>query len=557
MKQTILYPIYMLLAVLLLMPATVAAQGIRISPQKIGVRNDSLQILFEMDLNDVRVNSLTAVSFTPVLQVQKGGSGRLELPPVVITGSKRFRFERRERALATGQPQAVPYLILIDHRKTRSKNIRYQVAVPYSPWMQNASLLLRQELKDCCDRQLLGVDTLKQHLALQVSGMPATDMAVQPSRPVAPKTSRSVASKQAVGPTSRVAAPAPVPARVPAGTPVATPGPLRPQHQRPADTGAPDYASMLSYLRPDGKAAGKQHIQSAILYFDYPIGKDDIYPDYKNNREEINKIDRIMVPLQDNRFTSVSRIRICGYSSPDGPYGDNERLAKTRSGLFAYYLRNAYDIPRSLVEVSSVAEDWEGLTDLLMQTKPAWLEAALQVIRRYGIFSGREKHLMDLLGGQPYKEMLRHYFPKLRRIEVVVQYNVRKVESEEASELIYTQPDLLSLEEMYGVARYYRPGTDQYREVYEIAAYHFPDDVIANVNAASAVMLTGDLKSAWNYLRKVEADPRAWNNIGVLTLMEGNPAGAAVWFRKAVGIDPVKARRNLEYAESYLNDEDE
>ena len=66
-----------------------------------------------------------------------------------------------------------------------------------------------------------------------------------------------------------------------------------------------------------------------------------------------------MVPLQDNRFTSVERIRICGYSSPDGPYGDNERLAKARSGLFAYYLRNAYGIPRNLVEVSSVAEDWE------------------------------------------------------------------------------------------------------------------------------------------------------------------------------------------------------
>ena len=102
---------------------------------------------------------------------------------------------------------------------------------------------------------------------------------------------------------------------------------------------------------------------------------------------------------------------------------------------------------------------------------------------------------------------------------------------------------------MYSVARYYRPGTEQYREVYEVAAFHFPDDVITNVNAASAVMLTGDLKSAWGYLRKVEADPRAWNNLGVLMLMEGNPEGAAVWFRKAVGVEPRKARRNLQFAE--------
>jgi len=145
--------------------------------------------------------------------------------------------------------------------------------------------------------------------------------------------------------------------------------------------------------------------------------------------------------------------------------------------------------------------------------------------------------------------MLRRFFPKLRRIEVVVQYDVREVNGTEASELIYTHPDLLSLDEMYAVARYYRPGSDQYREVYEVAAYHFPNDVVANVNAASAVMLTGDLISAWDYLRKVEADPRAWNNIGVLNFMEGNPEGAAIWFRKAVGIEPRKARANLQLVE--------
>ena len=70
--------------------------------------------------------------------------------------------------------------------------------------------------------------------------------------------------------------------------------------------------------------------------------------------------------------------------------------------------------------------------------------------------------------------------------------------------------------------------------------------------AASAVMLTGDLISAWNYLSKVEADPRAWNNIGVLNLMEGNPEGAAIWFRKAVGVEPRKARANLQLVERMI-----
>ena len=160
--------------------------------------------------------------------------------------------------------------------------------------------------------------------------------------------------------------------------------------------------------------------------------------------------------------------------------------------------------------------------------------------------------MMDLQGGAPYKDMLKTIFPKLRRIEVVVQYDVRKVAVDEAVDLIYTHPELLSLEEIYSVAKYYRPGTDQYREIYEIAAFHFPNDIVANVNAASAVMLTGDIQSAWNYLRKVDGSPKAWNNMGVLTLMEGNLEGAAQWFRKAVGVEPQKARANLQLVEGML-----
>lgn len=115
----ILHYIYVLLAGLALLPAT--AQGIRISSQEFSVRNDSLQIVLEMDLNDVHVNSLTAVSFTLVLQAVERQDVAMELPPVVVTGSKRFRFERRERALISGQAAAIPYLVLIDNRKTVSK----------------------------------------------------------------------------------------------------------------------------------------------------------------------------------------------------------------------------------------------------------------------------------------------------------------------------------------------------------------------------------------------------------------------------------------------------
>lgn len=519
----------------------VTAQGIRIVPGKLYVKKDSLHVNLTMYLDGISVGSGTALFFTPVMSGKKKQS--LSLPAVIISGKRRARNDRREAYLSPFSPdrnEPQPFRLIVAGRNSNAP-INYQIAVLYASWMQQASLLLRQEYKECCGKELLALDTLKR--SLLISSVPP---AVREYEFQAKPQSRPVQGEPIQ--------------RTPGGNTTAYTYNTIPTTGKPAApvvlsiADVDQYATMVSFLPSESSMDNKHRTEGAVLYFDYPLGKDDIYPDYKNNREEISKVDQILAPLTDNRFSTLSRLRIRGYSSPDGPYGDNERLAKARSGLFARYLRDAYNIPRSSIEVSSEAEDWEGLIDLLQEYRPPYTDAALDIIHRYGIFNGREKQLMGLQGGAPYKDMLHRFFPKLRRIEVVVQYDVREVNGAEASELIYTHPDLLSLDEMYAVARYYRPGSDQYREVYEVAAYHFPNDVVANVNAASAVMLTGDLISAWNYLRKAEADPRAWNNIGVLNLLEGNPEGAAIWFRKAVGIEPRKARANLQQAERMIKE---
>ena len=71
-------------------------------------------------------------------------------------------------------------------------------------------------------------------------------------------------------------------------------------------------------------------------------------------------------------------------------------------------------------------------------------------------------------------------------------------------------------QEMYRVAGMYQPGTKEYKEVYEIAANTYPEDVTANINAASANIISGDFKKAATYMEKVKDDSRAFNNLGVL-----------------------------------------
>ncbi len=386
MKQIILHYILCISGLLLLLPPdTLKAQGIRIVPQRISVENDSLHVQLRMDLNEVRVGRSRAFIFTP--QLLGAGKQQVSLPAVVISGSIRDRQDRREAALSLCKECTVPYLRIRDSRNV-SKNITYHISIPYASWMQHAMLLLKQESRECCGNELLAVDTLQCDLGLAaVAGipqLPVVKMKPHPEEAVKPKVVK------------------PEPAAV----------------TRPKST-------MVSTSK-----VASATTESVVLYFDYPIGKDDIHPDLKNNRYEIDKIDRLIAPLQRTHFASVKSIRICGYCSPDGNYGDNERLAEARSRFFSIYLRSMYGVPRGLVKVSSVAEDWEGLVDLLMRDNPPYRDAALRVISRYGIFNGREKYLMELQGGSPYKDMLRHFFPKLRRIEVIVRYEEDKTEVE-------------------------------------------------------------------------------------------------------------------------------
>ena len=386
MKQVLLYNIYVYIVYLFLLPGgCMKAQGIRIVPQRISVKNDSLYVQLRMDLNEVRVGRNRAFIFTP--QLLGEGKQQLSLPAVVISGSIRDRQDRREAALSFHKESIAPYLRIRDSRNV-SKNITYRISIPYASWMRHAMLLLKQESRECCGNELLAVDTLQCDLGLAaVAGIPQLPVVKMKPHP-----------EEAVKP--KVVKPEPAVVTRPKSTMVST-----------------------------SKVASAT-TESVVLYFDYPIGKDDIHPDLKNNRYEIDKIDRLIAPLQRTHFASVKSVRICGYCSPDGNYGDNERLAEARSRFFSIYLRSMYGVPRGLVKVSSVAEDWEGLVDLLMRDNPPYRDAALRVISRYGIFNGREKYLMELQGGSPYKDMLRHFFPKLRRIEVIVRYEEDKTEVE-------------------------------------------------------------------------------------------------------------------------------
>ena len=104
------------------------------------------------------------------------------------------------------------------------------------------------------------------------------------------------------------------------------------------------------------------------------------------------------------------------------------------------------------------------------------------------------------------------------------------------------EPERLALDELLRVALAFRPGTEQYREVYELAAYRFPDCEIAQLNAGTAALSMADTVAARYFLDRVKNNPKAWINLGILSLMENDPASATDWFKKAMPERPRQAR---------------
>ena len=92
MKHTFFYNIYVWAVCLVLFALPAGAQHIRVVPQQVSVRNDSLQLLLDMDLEAVNVSASTAVIFTP--QLLGPFKQLLSLPPVIIGGGIRERPSR-------------------------------------------------------------------------------------------------------------------------------------------------------------------------------------------------------------------------------------------------------------------------------------------------------------------------------------------------------------------------------------------------------------------------------------------------------------------------------
>lgn len=215
--------------------------------------------------------------------------------------------------------------------------------------------------------------------------------------------------------------------------------------------------------------------------------------------------------------------------------------------------------------VDQCSEDWDGLNRLAREAGKPYASQVASVLARTSDPDSRRKALKALGGGKVWKDMEKSLFAGLRRMQLTVEYDravlssgtgVSAASTADVLSLVTAfneRPETLGCDELASLAEVYRPGTEQYREVYEVAAYRFPDCALAQLNAGAAAIENGDVEAARFFLDRVQDDSRSWINLGVLCLLEDNNEEAVNWFRKAMPVRPAKARKNMEWVKQLTN----
>ena len=165
-----------------------------------------------------------------------------------------------------------------------------------------------------------------------------------------------------------------------------------------------------SVLKKTGKA-----------YVDFIVNRIDLVPTLHNNPRELQKIRVSLDSLVADTTAVITRFTVTGYSSPEGSFESNTRLASGRSETLTQYISDHWGVPRDIISSTFVAEDWEGLRRYVIEK--AW-PATPEMLRIMDTEADPDRRLALIQQRFPreYGDIQRNAFPYLRHSDYEIEY---------------------------------------------------------------------------------------------------------------------------------------
>ena len=168
---------------------------------------------------------------------------------------------------------------------------------------------------------------------------------------------------------------------------------------------------------------------SVSIYF--LQGRSDIDRNMSNNNAKLVELISSVRTLAASNDSRISRIVIAGFASPEGSLSLNNKLAWDRAVAVKNFLLQNSNINTDVVHIYNGSVDWTGLRELVAQSGMHQKDQIINIINNVPVWDsysneGRHSALMRVGGGEPYRYMLREFFPKLRQAAYIKVYYENK-----------------------------------------------------------------------------------------------------------------------------------
>lgn len=420
-----------------------------------------------------------------VTPVLKDGRRMKALSSVVIRGKERGKYEERKDYLANRTRSNIA--VVTADKKHGSRYFVYDTTVPYTDWMANASLYVESEERGWGKQPHVYEDLLFNSLNV-----------------------RNATSSEDDG------------------------------YDKKLGTSAKN--DWVQFQNPEQQEGKMMEVDGVIpLNGELKLSQMN---SKRFNRAVMEQIEKSLETSLQSPGTSLKSLHVIGYGAPCGKYQKNESRAAQRAYSLKQYFMTNQIMGADGLTVTWIPEDWDTITTLVAQSQMKLKAAVLDIIKTVPVVKGREDELRMLGDGAPYSFMKHYIFPEAERIQFVAK--LEKSSGNMVSNYNDSEQNV-SLRSMYATAQEFKVGSREFNDMMDLMARLFPDNAVANINAAGVALLRKDLPLAEKYLSKWTTDARAYCNLGVLYMLQGDFAKAEVYLQMAESAGVSQASAALNY----------
>ena len=235
----------------------------------------------------------------------------------------------------------------------------------------------------------------------------------------------------------------------------------------------------------------------------FKVSKIEIDSSVFNNEITFGKILAAVDKIFSNPYYKIDKIEVAGYASPEGRPAFNKWLGENRAKALIDYIiehRPQYNLTRDNFKIRNGEENWVGLRRVVAASDLEHKERVLQIIDDENIPGELKKDKIRWIDrAKTWKQMLKDIYPHLR------------------------------------CARY-------------LAVYYDStnDEAVDIINQANQLIREGKYAEAYEHIKPVDNDMRAYNTVGVALMMQGEFEKAMPWFEKALEANTPSAQQNID-----------